>query len=294
MDKFQHILLTRMNVDWNLSRTRSQQERNDVDFLNYRFEVFEKTCLPSVNAQTNKDFIWIILLDEETPEIFRERIQAYQTSLQILPIYIKSKETLLATLKETILEQLLESTTHLITTNLDSDDVISKRFISSIQDQFRSQDFEFINFPFGYLYQSKEQKLYLREWLTAACHTLIEKRENFETALKYPHNEISSYKVRQVITTPMWLMTVHDMNVRTRFDVSAAWQPIHRLKDDFCTNIDFPKRTILGRYQELFSEMVNLLVSKREWDTPKVKFRKALNILSPSLIRSNRMRRYHG
>ena len=57
MNNFQHFLVTRINVDWNISKPRSQEERNSTDFLSYRLDLFEKICYPSVNAQINKNFI---------------------------------------------------------------------------------------------------------------------------------------------------------------------------------------------------------------------------------------------
>ncbi|MBD2096763.1 hypothetical protein H6F90_16795 [Trichocoleus sp. FACHB-591] len=294
MSSFQHFLITRINIDWNISKPRSQQERNNIDFLKYRLDIFEKTCYPSVKAQTEKKFTWLILLDAELPSIFRERIQSYcsHSNIEILPVYISSKENCLSELKAAISEKTLKTTTHIITTNLDSDDAVSRKFISTIQNQFREQDSEFINFPFGYLYQLKEQKAFLREWLTAPCYTLIEDHKNFETVLKYGHDQISNYKVYHVFTTPMWLMTAHNMNVRTKFDVAAAWQPTNRVSEEFCINLELPKKRLLESSKEFFTESLNVVLSRRSWDTPKVKFRKIVNIFSPFLIRLARRAQY--
>lgn len=295
MQQFQHFLITRMNIDWKLSKTRPPEVRNSLEFLDHRFEIFEKTCYPSVQAQTQKNFVWIILLDVGTPESFRTRIQSYSSKIKIIPIYVEHKDTMLQQLKSVIDEYILESTTHLITTNLDSDDVISKNFISTLQSQFKGQDFEFINFLFGYLYRMDEQRLYLREWLTAPCHTLVEnyrQNQDYQTVLQYSHATIVLDKTRQVITEPMWLMTVHGQNVRTRLDVAAAWQPLSRLGNDFETMIDFPKRPLSTTVQDIFKETLKAISSQHSWDTPKVKVRKVMNILFPGLIRLNRVMRY--
>ncbi|NJR38411.1 MAG: hypothetical protein HC781_05665 [Leptolyngbyaceae cyanobacterium CSU_1_4] len=292
MSYFQHFLITRMNVDWDVLKLRSPRERNSFEFLNHRFNIFEKTCYPAIKAQTNPHFIWLILCDEGLPEKFRERLAQYEPTLKMIPVYISSKETFLTTLKSAIAARLLPSTQHLITTNIDSDDVLSKKFVAVTQQQFRGQDFEFINFPFGYLYRFQEQKLYLREWLTSSCHTLIEQRQNFQTALSYPHHEVASHKTRQVITCPMWLMTVHGKNLRTQFDVSAAWQPLARLGDRFSLDLDAPEQSWVERLREIVTEVFNVLSSQREWDTGRVKARKIMNILFPPLIRGMRNLRY--
>jgi len=130
-----------MNVDWNISKSLSQEKRNDVDFLNHRFSIFEKTCYPSVINQNHKKFIWIILVDSDLPNQFREKIKKYsnQTEVEIITLDIVDKNTFLPTLKQTIINYLSDSPEDLITSNVDSDDVISRNFISSFQNQFRRQ-----------------------------------------------------------------------------------------------------------------------------------------------------------
>ncbi|MDX2213170.1 MAG: glycosyltransferase [Oculatellaceae cyanobacterium bins.114] len=283
---FQHILITRMNVEWNISRP--VEERNNLDFLSYRFNIFEKTCFPSVNAQSNKNFVWLLLLDSKLPDEFRKRVEQYTSTPQLIPVYIENKDTFLDQLKQAINTHLSASTTHLMTTNLDSDDAISKDFVATIQEQFKGQDFEFINFPFGFMYRFVDEKLYLRDWLTAPCHTLIEQRDNFETASNYKHDTITKYKTRQIPTKPMWLMTVHGKNVRTKFDVNAAWQPTQRLTHDFDIRFDLPHTSYLKTLNEIFAAVITVITSQRDWDSPSVKFKKVANILSPAIMRSLR------
>ena len=66
MENFSHFLITRFN----LNRT--------ARWLEHRFEVFERYCLPSVAAQTATDFRWLCLFDAATPEPYRRRIASYR------------------------------------------------------------------------------------------------------------------------------------------------------------------------------------------------------------------------
>lgn len=288
MENFQHFLLTRINVDWGISKPLSQEKRNSSEFLDHRFSIFEKTCYPSVQSQNNKNFIWLILCDGILSDIYRKRIESYNSNIRIIPVYVTSKDKFLDTIAQVIASNLLNSTRYLITTNLDSDDIIAKNFIATLQNQFNQQNFEFINFPFGYLYNFNSQTLFLREWDTAPCHTLIEQikeHNKFDTALKYSHISINQYSIRQVIMKPMWLMTVHGQNVRTRFDINAAWQPLFRLDNNFVADIDYPKKSLWDNFKEIFSAIQSVAFSKKKWDTPKTKFKKILDIFFPSLIR---------
>lgn len=285
--EFKHFIITRMNVDWQISRPRS--DRNEPEFLSRRFALFEQICLPSITAQTNRNFTWLMLLDAALPTQFKERVEKYCSIAQLVPIYIESRETLLNSVRQVVREDTDQNCKYLITTSLDSDDAISKDFLQLVQNQFRKQEFEFINFPFGYLYRVSEQKLYLREWLTSPFHTLIESYQgDFKTVLEYGHTEISNYKTCQIVAEPVWLMVAHGNNVRTNFDVSAAWQPVNRLGSNFAVNLDFPKSSRLKSLKRMTVEILNVVRSNKEWDTLKVKTRKISNIISPSTVRTLR------
>jgi hypothetical protein len=285
--EFKHFVITRMNVDWQISRPRG--DRNDPEFLSKRFALFEQICLPSVAAQTHKNFVWLMLLDAGLPDEFREKVAKYCAAVQLTPIYVRSRETLLESVKQVVKKHTDEDCKYLITTSLDSDDAISKNFLQLVQAQFREQEFEFINFPFGYLYRASEQKLYLREWLTSPFYTLIESYTgDFKTVLEYGHTEISDYNNCQIVAEPIWLMVAHGNNVRTNFDVSAAWQPVNRLGSNFAVDLDFPESSRLKSLKKMAIEIYNVLRSNKEWDTLKVKVRKISNIISPSTVRTLR------
>jgi len=282
--EFRHFVITRMNVDWQISRPRS--DRNDPEFLNRRFALFEQICLPSVKAQTNKEFLWLMLLDAALPNQFKEKVEKYRSSVQLVPVYVESRETLLDSVRRVIREHTNEECKYLITTSLDSDDAISKDFLQLVQAQFRQQEFEFVNFLFGYLYRIGEQKLYLREWLTSPFYSLIESyNDEFKTVLKYGHTQINEYNNCQIVAEPLWLMVAHGNNVRTNFDVSAAWQPVNRLGSNFAVDLDFPKSSKLKVFKGMATEIYSVLRSRKKWDTAKVKVRKISNIISPSAIR---------
>lgn len=282
--EFKHFVITRMNVDWGISRPRT--DRNEPEFLDKRFKLFEEICIPSIAAQTNKDFIWLFLLDSAIPESYRERVYKYDPGVKFIPIYVESKDTLLDEVKQVVKTHTHETHKYLMTTSLDSDDAIAKDFLQLVQNEFNRQDFEFINFPFGYLYRVADQKLYLREWLSSPFHTLIEKYDDsFETVLKYGHDYIKQYQHKQVITRPVWLMFAHGSNVRTNFDVSAAWQPLERLGSNFAVDLKPSKSSPVDQVKEILREIYRVCISQKEWDTGKVKVRKVVNIVSPAVIR---------
>lgn len=70
-----HVLMTRFNL---ATPGREATIRNRPDWLADRFDLFETFCLPSVAAQTVRDFTWIIYFDKDTPQVFQDRIKALQ------------------------------------------------------------------------------------------------------------------------------------------------------------------------------------------------------------------------
>ena len=70
-----HVLMTRFNL---ATPGKEAAIRNRPDWLSTRFRLFEEFCLPSVAAQTSKDFTWIIYFDQDTPEEFKQRVKGLQ------------------------------------------------------------------------------------------------------------------------------------------------------------------------------------------------------------------------
>jgi hypothetical protein len=71
---FEHFVLTRFNVRESADKT--DLVLNPV-WLQFRFDLFERFCWPSVRAQTTGAFTWLVFFDKDTPEPFRARTERY-------------------------------------------------------------------------------------------------------------------------------------------------------------------------------------------------------------------------
>lgn len=126
-----HFLLTRFNIPFGFGNLPAGLGLND-EWLEQRFALFENFCLPSVLAQENKDFCWLIWIDERTPERWRSRLKEDLEPLpsaRVLPFKPGSD----AIWKEEI-EKLSGGTSvqRIVTTRLDNDDAISRDYLASI------------------------------------------------------------------------------------------------------------------------------------------------------------------
>lgn len=213
MKVFEHFILTRFNVKNVLSQSDIGL---NFDWLNHRFQLFDDFCYPSVRAQLNQNFKWLVYFDSNTPVLFRRKIEKYAEWQNFIPIYLNTEFTDDVN-RENILKFLNKNTDYLITTRLDNDDAISNNFVQLIQENFTQQEFEFINFTNGYVWSGG--KIYYFKYLNNPFMSLIEKLDNFtiegfKTVLCGPHTELSKIGViKQVKSNPTWLQVIHTKNV---------------------------------------------------------------------------------
>ena len=81
---FTHVIQTRFNL---ATPGRELAIRTQPGWLLERFQLFELWCLPSVAAQTSRNFTWLIYFDEGTPEVFRKRIANLQRVFPFVPVF---------------------------------------------------------------------------------------------------------------------------------------------------------------------------------------------------------------
>lgn len=77
MENYSNFIITRFNLNLYAQDKHDLPTRTDR-WLEHRFEVFERYCLPSVAAQTSGNFTWLCLFDAATPESCRRRIEGYK------------------------------------------------------------------------------------------------------------------------------------------------------------------------------------------------------------------------
>jgi len=127
-----HFLVTRFNLkkaDWKTAKDGSIVLNED--WLNHRFDLFEKYCLPSVRNQINHDFIWCVYFDSMTPSHYKQRIQNISKNNKCFrEFYIESMNELLPAFQNYISENIEKEENCIITTRLDNDDIIHKNFIN--------------------------------------------------------------------------------------------------------------------------------------------------------------------
>lgn len=221
---FEHIILTRFNLQW------IADEPPNIGWLRHRFQLFDRFCYPSVYGQTNQNFKWLVFFDEHTPSEFRERIEVYAKWENFIPVYLARFDLRLVRER---LTAFLGDSSHLITTRLDNDDAICKDFIDTVQINFQHQDFEFINFTCGYVWN--KHNVYLSLQKSNPFISLIESAHEYRTVWCENHVTLSSLgNIKQLETEPAWLQVIHSWNVCN--EVQGVLQQSMNLSERFSIN----------------------------------------------------------
>ncbi len=206
--RLEHYLLTKFNV-----RRVEVGTRPDRDWLDHRFELFERYCLPSVAGQTCQDFTWLIRWDEEgMSDEHRRRLRAHETdlpNLRLVPERLSFQMVIGRSLKGWRRKRLL-------TTRLDNDDALGRDAVAVLQSEARGGRLEFLNLPLGYCLEHPSGRMTLTEQPHNPFISLAEdvRREAPHTAVCVNHHEAEELApIRQVGAARSWLQVVHDRNL---------------------------------------------------------------------------------
>ncbi|MEX2591925.1 MAG: glycosyltransferase [Anditalea sp.] len=192
-------------------------------WLRDRFEIFRKFCFPSIINQSSKNFTWMIYLDIDTnPQVLanlKEMVRPYPSILLILRVFDYFSIRLF--LNKDIHEYLSNDFEYLISSRVDTDDMLHKDYIKLVQTHFKNQKYEALNFNRGHIYDIETGVTSVTIHKQNPFISLFEKKsaEGFKTVFHQIHTSYRNDPLKIEISnkTPMWCMSVHGLNVSTGF-----------------------------------------------------------------------------
>lgn len=204
MNTFRHVILTRFNVKIEQAPPASSE------WFEHRFSLFERFCLPSVEAQTCTNFDWLVFCDPDIPTSFKARLGGYS---RVLPIYFRNVFN--QGMVRAAVSEIARGSSHLITTRLDNDDAISRTFVECVQGNFHGQSFEFLNFTNGYIWE--DGRIWSGRHTSNAFISLVERVQDYLTVYCGNHMELNQRgPVAQISEPAAWLQVVHGRNLSNR------------------------------------------------------------------------------
>jgi len=210
---FTHILMTRFNL---ATPGRELAIRTQPGWLEGRFELFERYCLPAVAGQDNRDFQWIIYFDKDTPDAFKARIDTLRGIFPFVPYYTGLFPA--EGWRNSINETFAPSTDYVLTTRLDNDDALAPDFTARLHEAVQTHGMAegSYNFPNGMIlrdgavYAISHDSNPFFSFLEPAGPALC-------TAPNIHHMKIAEKgPVMQINAPPVWMQIVHETNVSNR------------------------------------------------------------------------------
>lgn len=222
-----HFILTRFNI------TLWQKDKNgkSIDherWLEKRLELFEAYCLPSVMGQTCQDFVWVMLVDADTPEKFRKRIKGYRDKCpQILLIMVKSgygwrfADVFCSVVNDELKKIGAVDGDLCLTTYLDNDDILDENYAKTVREiaSNRGEEKYFISFDYGKQYFMELDLTTRIKYPNNHFMTCVESVGKVRTCYGYgSHFMLEANKVADVYhvndeNTLLWTEVIHDKNV---------------------------------------------------------------------------------
>ncbi|MFC7694920.1 glycosyltransferase [Paeniroseomonas aquatica] len=127
---FKHILATRFNLAFHsLAKDKNDQKTRDSEWMEHRINLFSKFCARSVSSQHNKDFVWLILIDQNTEQHWEDKIKK-SIGGEINTIILRCGPY---PSWGVIIRSIVSDGEFYTMTRLDNDDSISRNFIDAVQ-----------------------------------------------------------------------------------------------------------------------------------------------------------------
>lgn len=225
-----HFVLTRFNV-----RSFYHVSEPTEEWLRERLRLFRQYCLPALAGQSSRQFLWLVFVDDLSPQWFRQEIEKDARG-RFETVYVAGAFTS-ATVSKAVSAR--TDTPYILTTRVDNDDAVSRDFVQTIQTCFQRQDFEFINLVNGAQYA--DRKVYLRPYTKNPFLSLIEAvgTKAPETVFVEHHYRVDERgPVRNIRTAhPMWLQVIHGGNVLN--EIVGLRVPGNRVAKFFGCGLDF-------------------------------------------------------
>jgi hypothetical protein len=231
---YSHYLVTLFNVRNFLDGTKDESEwlKWTID----RIQLFKTYCLPSIVAQTNQDFKWLLYFDSQTPT---EILEGFKSTVQYANIHVILKsgyDDFYSTYVQDMINLTPENIDWIMQSRFDNDDIFHKDAIHHIQSNFKQKQEYIIALASGYTYQLESAYASHYYYPMSPFITLIENKTlpmkgiYYCNHWKWPNLRLWMYKelfillglkeekVHYVLIPKLWIQMIHQSNMHNTAD----------------------------------------------------------------------------
>lgn len=226
---FLHFILTRFNL-FIFNKDKEGHKVRSASWLEHRFELFERYCLPSLMNQTRQDFEWIVLFDSTTPKSFKEKIERFKEGFpQLIPIYVRPEggRYFAQIFRDQVVNRFCSNVPQnnhenrrILTTYLDNDDALDIHFVEDVQRRAAAlPDGTFITYDNGYQYFKDYNYVmcicYPRNHFMSVAENgnPLTVKTIYGYGSHYYIDKLPGAKIEHVKNLPMWCEVIHDKNM---------------------------------------------------------------------------------
>lgn len=246
-----HLVYTRFNLAIKFGDGRGGLRRDsdaskespwlDEDYLEKRFEIFDKYTFDSFFRQSNKNFTWFVMFHKDTPEKYKKRIKEYQNKMkQFCPMFLDDEES--AGLSKIIEKNIRDhyEGCKVITTRVDNDDLVNTDFVERIQKDVgeKGNGTYFLSYVNGLQYDVRDGRITGFTYPDNHFVSLITEPERTgKHVLQYNHAYIAKEKMDVIYKKtdiPLWVEIIHENNVSNspHWRFKDVWVP-YSIKDEY-------------------------------------------------------------
>lgn len=281
MAGLQHFILTRFNLLlW--QKDKEGCKVRTIEWLEHRFNLFEQYCLPSLCNQTCQDFEWIILLDSNTPDLYKKRIEQCQARCRhLIPVFVQPSEGpyFASVFRQEVVKRL--KAPKIITTYLDNDDALDISFVEDLQGRaLKACSGQFINYTEGYQFYTDYNYLLRIHYPRNHFISVVEDgnpitiKTIYGFGSHYFIDKVSDVKIERVKNRPLWCEVIHEKNMGNDAYFllgTKMMTDVNIMRHSFAINsivksgIELYVLRFLPRYIKTFFRRVKYFLFGRNW-----------------------------
>jgi len=206
-----HFLLTKLNLPM-----CGDGRHLRSDWIARRLELLARHTAPSVERQAEPFDAWLLLCAAGTARDDRAAILRASERLGCVPVWVE-EGALISQLRRTLREAVPDPSSHVLTSRLDSDDVLHPQFARRVRARAGGGFTGFVNPLFGLHYL--HGALYLWPYVASNFVSYVEPfgdGSGLKTVMALSHDRIyRAAPVRQIVSRPLWLVVTHGRNTST-------------------------------------------------------------------------------
>ena len=273
--RVQHFVLTRFNVRFAFFMERYGWSGADPAYLDQRFALFEKNCLPAMKRQA-VPFRWLVFFSKSTPDAYKERARGYVRECPSFEAVFVDDDLPIrgADMQETfyryVAERLDADAEWVITTRIDNDDAFNVHALMWIRasvEEYMSRDGEkgafFVALPNGNAWLAAYSFTQSYSWKFNHFPSYVCPRAERCQVLAFNHVRIKSCGLPIVLNPAghAWLEIVSGTNLKNGFRPScrACRMSSQELREAFAIDAD------ISRLRGLLFYLMRYLPARMLW-----------------------------